>query len=165
MMNSFGVANGGVYSDKQLEDITAYILSVQTGDLPEVEAFVGRSGEDLFGDNCARCHGVQAEGYVGPQLLNVFERYGWDPDDDGSLEQARAAILDTLINGRNVPGQAPMPAYSGVITEEAMVAIIDHLESFQVTGGPRSGQIGGTVDDAVDDTTADATDDTSEGSS
>ncbi len=157
-MNAFGVANGGVYSDQQLEAITAYILSVQTGVLPEVEAFVGRSGDDLFDQHCARCHGPQAEGYVGPQLINVFERYGWDPDDEASLEQARAAILDTLRIGRNVPGEAPMPAYEGVITEEAMVAIVDYLESFQQTGGPRAGQIGGepTATDDADD--ADATD-------
>ena len=144
-MNAFGVANGGVYSDQQISAITTYILSVQTGLLPEVEAFVGRSGDDLFDQHCARCHGPAAEGYIGPQLLNVFERYGWNPDDEGSLDTARAAILDTLKVGRNVPGQAPMPSYEGVITEEAMVAIIDYLETFQQTGGPRAGVIGEVV--------------------
>lgn len=148
-MNAFGVANGGVYSDAQLDAITAYILSVQTGEIPEVEAFAGRSGDDLFAQHCARCHGQMAEGYVGPQLINVFERYGWDPEDERSREQARAAILDTLILGRNVPGQAPMPSYDGVITEEAMVAIIDYLETFQQTGGPRAGVIGEII--ATDD--------------
>jgi hypothetical protein len=71
--------------------IIAYILSVQTGEVDEIDAqaFVGRSGDDLFGANCARCHGPNAQGYVGPQLLNVFERYGWTPTTRDPRRPAR----------------------------------------------------------------------------
>jgi mono/diheme cytochrome c family protein len=144
-MQAFSVAAGASYSDNQLDQIVAYILSVQTGEVPQPEAasFVGRSGEDLFDSNCARCHGVNAEGRVGPQLLNFFERYDWTGEDDDSLQEARAVARQTILNGRYVPGQAPMPAFDQVLTDDAIEAIIDHLEAIQETGGPRFGQLGG----------------------
>lgn len=144
-MQGFSTAAGSVYSDFQLEAIIAYILSVQTGEVEQIDAqaFVGRSGDDIFGANCARCHGPNALGGAGPQLVNVFERYGWDRDNPDSAAGARDVIRHTLNNGRLVPGQAPMPAFGQTLTPEAIDAVVDYLESIQVTGGPRFGQIGG----------------------
>lgn len=144
-MQAFSTAAGGVYSDFQLEAIIAYILAVQTGEVEQVDAqaFVGRSGDDIFGAHCARCHGPNALGGVGPQLVNVFERYGWNPDDPDTVDGARDVIRHTLEYGRLVPGNAPMPAFAQVLTPEAIEQVIDYLESLQATGGPRYGQIGG----------------------
>ncbi|MEX0592139.1 MAG: c-type cytochrome [Nitriliruptoraceae bacterium] len=144
-MQGFSTDAGGVYSDFQLESIIAYILSVQTGEIDQIDAqaFVGRSGDDIFGANCARCHGLNALGGAGPQLVNVFERYGWDPANPDSLSAARQVVRHTIENGRVVPGKAPMPAFAQTLTPEAIEAVIDHLETIQVTGGPRVGQIGG----------------------
>jgi mono/diheme cytochrome c family protein len=142
-MQAFSVGSGGALSDNQLEAITAYILSVQTGELPQAIGFVGQSRDQLFGNHCARCHGANAQGYVGPQLQNVFERYGWSGQDDVSQAAARAAVRQAIVNGRIVPGQAPMPSYAGVLTDEAIDAIVDHLFAIQRTGGPSFGQIGG----------------------
>ena len=142
-MQAFSVGSGGSLSDNQLEQITAYILSVQTGELPRAQSFVGQSRDALFANNCARCHGEAGEGYVGPQLVNVFERYGWRPGDDASLEQARAAVRQAIVNGRLVPGKAPMPSFALDLTDEAIDAIVDHVASIQRTGGLSFGQIGG----------------------
>lgn len=142
-MAAFSIGSGGALSDNQLESITAYILSVQTGELPQATGFVGQSRDTLFANNCARCHGENAEGYIGPQLLNVFERYGWRPGDDASLEQAKAAVKQALVNGRIVPGQAPMPSFALTLTDEALDELVEHLAGIQVTGGPAFGQIGG----------------------
>ncbi|MFA9432696.1 c-type cytochrome [Egicoccus sp. AB-alg2] len=149
-MPAFGVGEGGQYSDQQLQALLAYILSVQTGEVTaeegtvdEAQAFEGASGEDIFAANCARCHGQNGEGYVGPQLLNVFERYGGQEGDEASIEQARAVVRDAVLNGRLVPGKAPMPSFAGVLSDDAIEAVIDHIEGFQETGGPRFGQIGG----------------------
>jgi mono/diheme cytochrome c family protein len=151
-MPAFGVGAGGQYSDNQLSQMATYILSVQTGETPEpdAQAFVGRSGEDLFADNCARCHGEDGQGVVGPSLLNLYERYGVDPDADDT-EQARAVARQAIVQGRNVPGKAPMPSFSQVLTDDAIEAVIDHIEGFQTTGGPRYGQIGGDPSPEGDD--------------
>ncbi len=142
-MPAFGVGAGGQYSDNELNQIATYILSVQTGELPQVDAqaFVGRSGEDLFADNCARCHGAEGQGVVGPDLQGVYERYGVDPDEDP--EQARAVIRQAVEQGRLVPGNTPMPSFRQVLSDDAIEAVIDHIESFQTTGGPAFGQLGG----------------------
>jgi mono/diheme cytochrome c family protein len=150
-MPAFSVGQGGAMSDQQIQALVAYILSVQTGELPEAQAFVGASEEEIFDVNCARCHGPGAEGYVGPQLLNVYERFGWDPDDPDSLEAARAAVRQTIVVGRNVPGQAPMPGFGQVLTDDAIDAVLRYLEDIQETGGPRFGQIGGDPARAEED--------------
>jgi mono/diheme cytochrome c family protein len=142
-MAAFSTGSGGSLSDNQLDQITAYILSVQTGELPQAQSFVGQSRDALFANNCARCHGEAGEGYIGPQLQNVFERYGWREGDDASLAEAREAVRHAIVVGRLVPGQAPMPSFALDLTDEAIDAIIDHVASFQRTGGPASAQIGG----------------------
>jgi len=142
-MQAFSVGSGGALSDNQLEAITAYILSVQTGELPQVQSFVGQSRDALFANNCARCHGENAQGYIGPQLINVLERYGWSGEDDETLVAAKAAVRQALINGRLVPGQAPMPSFRGVLSDEAIDELVEYIVSFQRTGGPSFGQIGG----------------------
>jgi mono/diheme cytochrome c family protein len=154
-MQPFSTKSGGSLSANQVDQLIAYILSVQTGEVPEVDAqaFVGRSGDDLFADNCARCHGQQAQGYVGPQLINVFERYGWDGEgDEAGLENARAAVRQAIRDGRYVPGNTTMPAFDQTLTDDAIDAIVEYLESFQTTGGPAFGQLGGDpVIDGEDD--------------
>jgi mono/diheme cytochrome c family protein len=104
-MQAFSTLSGGSLSDNQVDQLIAYILSVQTGELPEATSYVGASGEDVFANECARCHGQQAEGRVGPQLINVFERYGWTGEDDASLEEAREVVRHVLANGRMVPAR------------------------------------------------------------
>ena len=157
-MPAFSVAQGGSLSDNQIEQIAAYILSVQTGEVPEAEEFVGRSGEDVFKNSCAQCHGPNAEGGVGPQLINVFERYGWSGEDDDTLQPARDHVEYVVRNGVYIVGQASMPSFEQQLTDDAIEAVIDHLERIQETGGPRTGQIGGSLttgdtdgDDAEDD--------------
>jgi cbb3-type cytochrome c oxidase subunit III len=150
-MPEFGTAAGGSLSDFQIDAIVAYILSVQTGELPDAEAFEGASGDDVFDNNCARCHGDQAQGAVGPQLLNVYERFGGDPDDPESMETARAAVRDAIEEGRWVPGTAAMPPFGRMLSDDAIEAVLDHLEELQETGGPRAGQLGGDPAPGDDD--------------
>ena len=141
-MQGFSEATGGALNDQQLEAMATYILSIQTGELPEAEAFVGASGDDIFQANCARCHGEDAQGFVGPQLVNVFERYGWDPDDEESLENARGAVTDAIVTGRAVPNKADMPPFGQTLSDDAIERLVDHLEDLQQTGGPSYAQLG-----------------------
>lgn len=150
-MPAWGTAYKGPLNDQQIASIVDYVLSIQTGEVPkpDPQAFAGMSGEEIFADNCARCHGQEAQGRVGPSLLNVLERFGWSPGDPETLREAREAIRSTLLTGRNVPGSPPnMPSFADVLTEDAVTAVIDYLESIQQTGGPRVGQIGETAGDS-----------------
>ncbi|MBW3657350.1 MAG: cytochrome c [Actinobacteria bacterium] len=161
-MPAWGSAYNGPMNDQQIDAITNYILSIQTGELPEAQAFAGAQGEDLFGTHCARCHGADAEGYIGPQLINIFERYGATEGDEASIEEVREHIRFTILTGRNVPGHTPMPPFEGVLSDEAIEELIAYIESLQQTGGPAYGQIGGDPGD--DDDAGDAQADTTDGS-
>jgi mono/diheme cytochrome c family protein len=149
-MQAFSVGSGGALSDNQLERSPPTSCRCRPASCRRRTGFVGQSRDALFANNCARCHGENAEGYIGPQLLNVFERYGWRPGDDASLEQAKAAVKQAIVNGRLVPGQAPMPSFALELTDEAIDQIVEHLASIQVTGGPSFGQIGGDPVPAAD---------------
>lgn len=66
-------------------------------------------GQQVFDDNCARCHGPEGEGGVGPQLGGgaVVENY---PDIEDQL---------TVIRG----GRNGMPAWEGQLSPEEIEAV------------------------------------------
>lgn len=143
-MPAWGSDYQGPMNDFQIEAIVTYLLSIQTGEVEaEARAFSDATGGEIFENSCARCHGFDAEGRVGPSLIGVFDRYGGDPDDPGSMEEARAAIRDTILHGRLVPSIGIMPPFENELTDDAIEKLLDHLESIQEPGGTWYGQPGG----------------------
>jgi mono/diheme cytochrome c family protein len=130
-MPAWGAAYQGPMNDQQIEALTKYILSIQTGEVPEAQAYVGASGRDVFMDNCARCHGQQAEGRVGPSLTEVFYRYGAVQGEADAIASAEDAIRSTLYRGRQVPTGAPMPSFADSLTDDAIERVIEYLKSIQ----------------------------------
>lgn len=133
-MPAWGAFYGGAMNDQQIERIVDYILSIQTGQVPEPQAFTGASGEEIFDVNCARCHGEDASGElpgggttVGPSLLDEFARFGAAEDPAA----ARAAVRDTIVEGRILPTGANMPAWGDALTPDAIDRIVEYLESIQ----------------------------------
>lgn len=100
--------------------------------------------ENLAGKECARCHGVKAEGGTNdflnpdtgqrslvqvPELQGVFARYEEPPP---GFEDARTFIYETIERGR--PG-TDMPTwgnkFGGPLTEQEIDDIVNWLESIQ----------------------------------
>lgn len=153
-MPAWGTAYNGALNDFQINQIVRYILSIQNDQVPEVDAaaFAGQSGMQLYANNCARCHGDNLQGQVGPRLDTIYERYNADLDDPGTFEPVRATILGTLMNGRSVPAVGQMPSFADELPPDAMESIIDYIESQQVAGGLPYAQVGpaaGPDDDAT----------------
>ncbi|MBY5161082.1 c-type cytochrome [Salsipaludibacter albus] len=146
----------GPMNDQQINDLVTYLLSIQIDEVEPIdaEAFAGASGGDIFANNCARCHGDNLEGRVGPNLTNIYERYGADLEDPATFGPVRETIEQTLINGRLVPGVGVMPSFKDTLPEDAIQAVIDHIESQQVPGGERFGQVGGPPAAATGETEA-----------
>lgn len=138
-MPVWGSAFGGPLTDQQINEITDYILSQQTGEVVEAQN-VAASGEELFLGNCAKCHGEKGDGlYVpeegeegdpelrpGPSLIGVFERH------------SEEAILGILHNGIYLGTGVVMPPWqNGYMypdaryADEDLQAIIDHLRTLQ----------------------------------
>lgn len=131
-MPTWGAAYGGPMTDFQIEAITDWILANQEGDVTEASAALNEdgtevSGEDLYQQNCARCHGANLEGIVGPTLQGVFERH------------SEETILGILQNGINITGSGMvMPPwqeaymYPGArYDDDALTRIIDYLREAQ----------------------------------
>ncbi|MFT5563839.1 MAG: mono/diheme cytochrome c family protein [Myxococcota bacterium] len=139
-MPAWGSRYSGPMNDQELQVITTYLLAIQTGELvaPDAQAFVGQSGEELYQNNCARCHGADANGRVGPNLRIMFDQFGANSGANAvavaaSTEQARLAVRYILNNGLYVPTGAPMPSFANVLTEDALEVLLDYLASIQVT--------------------------------
>lgn len=82
----------------------------------EVALKIGSSG---FNQNCARCHGLQAvSGGLAPDL-----RY---------LDKAEAGdewFINRIRHGYTQNGMTKMPAFEGILSQEAMWAIRTYLDS------------------------------------
>lgn len=130
-MPAWGRAFDGPLVDEQIQNIVTWILANQVDPegedaVAEATAAPGQSGEDLFQDNCAKCHGSDLQGGVGPSLIGVFDRH--------SEEQ----ILAILRHGIVVPTGAIMPPWQdgymypdARYTDEALRRIIDYLRDEQ----------------------------------
>ncbi|MBW3576815.1 MAG: c-type cytochrome [Actinobacteria bacterium] len=136
-MPAWSAAYGGAMNDQQIESIVAYLLSIQVDKVEEPQAFRGAGGAEIFDANCVRCHGPGGSGQradgpaPAPELIHEFARYGADgtPENDRA---AREAVRHTIEEGRRVPGGLPpMPAWQGVLTEDAITRLVDYLQSIQ----------------------------------
>lgn len=135
-MPTWGSAYGGPMTDQQIANITDWILSQQTGEIEEV-ASVAFTGEELYTNNCARCHGENANGLYtpdegdpelrpGPSLVGVFERH------------SEATVLGILQNGIYLATGVSMPPWqTGYMYPDArytdgdLQSIIDYIKELQ----------------------------------
>lgn len=82
----------------------------------QVAITIGSSG---YNQNCARCHGLQAiSGGLAPDLR--FLEKGKEGDD---------VFVERMRHGAIIQGVTKMPAFDGVLSQEAMWAIRSYLES------------------------------------
>ena len=90
-------------------------------------------GSAAYGQNCARCHGLDAvSGGIAPNLRAL-------DNDCASLKEARKReacvkendgyYLTTVRHGRSRNGAVYMPPFEGTFDQEAMWAIKTYLES------------------------------------
>ncbi len=82
----------------------------------ELATKIGASG---FNQNCARCHGIEAEsGGIAPDLRYL------DKGEDGD-----AWFINRIRHGYTQNGITKMPAFEGILSQEAMWSIRTYLDS------------------------------------
>lgn len=125
-MPAWGSEFGGPLTDQQISDITDWLLVNQKAEVAEADPASSMSGKQLFQQNCAKCHGENLEGFVGPSLVGVFERHN---------EQT---VLGILRNGIFLANGVSMPPWqSGYMyedaryTDAALKRIVEYLKSQQ----------------------------------
>ncbi len=87
----------------------ALVLAACGGDSEPGGGGEESQGETVYSANCARCHGPDGEGGVGPQL------------GDGAVEEnlTLEEHTEVVTNGRN-----GMPAWEGQLTPEEIDAVV-----------------------------------------
>lgn len=131
-MPAWGLAYDGPMTDFQIEAIADWLLANQEAEVAEASPAVNEetgevvTGEDLYQQNCARCHGGELQGVVGPSLIGVTERHSDE------------TILNILRNGILINPGAFMPPWQeawlypdGRYDDDALQRIVDYLGSAQ----------------------------------
>lgn len=81
------------------------------------------SGAATFKQSCSPCHGMQAQGLIGPNLTDGFWLHGAKPTD----------ILKTVSTGVAAKG---MPAWEPVLGEERIEAVVAFVLTVKNTNVP-----------------------------
>lgn len=130
-MPTWGAGFGGSLNDQQIDDMVNWILANQVDEVQQAQPASNMTGEQLFQGNCAKCHGQNLEGVVGPALTNVFAKHSED------------TILAILRNGIYVPTGALMPPWQNGYTypdarydDDALRRIVEYLKSRQTGAAP-----------------------------
>jgi len=76
-----------------------------------------RNGAEVYRASCARCHGADGGGGIGPSLRGVAERLS--PEDQ----------LGVVVNGRNM-----MPRFDSVLSEPDILAVVRYQR--EILSGP-----------------------------
>jgi cytochrome c-550 PedF len=78
-----------------------------------------RVGESGYAKNCARCHGLHAvSGGMSPELRTMDSDKGNDK-----------IFLEITLRGKTRNGKEYMPAFRGIMAQEAIWAIRSYIES------------------------------------
>jgi mono/diheme cytochrome c family protein len=155
-MPAWGTQGGGAMNEQQIEDLVAYLQSIQlkSADAKKAAAQYGTDGAKIFGAYCARCHtkgwsydepDLTGGGAYGPNITNGSEiRQFPDPADqekcvsDGAEYGKPYGVrgIGNLAPVRQAgadPGAAwpggGMPFFSNMLTPEQIKAVVAYERS------------------------------------
>ena len=109
---------------------------------PVLAARVNGAGQQLFGDNCAACHGREAAGARGfPNLVD--NAWLWGNSEAVIMETLRVGINSTHPETR----VAQMPAFGkdALLTPAEVDAVVSHTRSLSSATGPATGTTGAAL--------------------
>jgi mono/diheme cytochrome c family protein len=129
----------GLLSDRELDDLVAFVKAVSDLEKPEEDAAeAGRQLAQSYG--CFNCHGPQGRGSM--PNVRAFKGYipAWDGRDFPELARDDAEIREWILEGgtRRLMGNPlarwflerqpiKMPAYRGHIKDEEVDRLIDYI--------------------------------------
>jgi mono/diheme cytochrome c family protein len=124
----------------------------ELGRLPEATSHAVATqrefGQRNFEQYCSRCHGLAAEGALGPSLADLFQRKGpGSPafDQPGTGIKAKFGTLRNYVESTISSGvrDTPMPAWSiqfgGPMRQDQVKAVAEYVMSLQ--GADKSGSL------------------------
>jgi cbb3-type cytochrome c oxidase subunit III len=122
-MSPFGSTYGGPLDDDALDALVAFIRSWEQKPPVELPPEVAtpaaaRTGEEIYAEVCAQCHGPKGEGGIGPALS--------DPKfQSGTTDQE---IFDTISKGHK---STPMIAWGDVLSSDQMQQLVAFIRQLK----------------------------------
>jgi mono/diheme cytochrome c family protein len=123
------------------EDLTA--MAVYLKDLPQDESVpdtgnpvASRTGADIYGEQCAQCHGKKGEGVAGAYPALAGNR--------AVLMRSAANAVQVILHGGFAPATTGnprpfgMPPYKLVLDDRSVAAVLTHIRS---SWGNRAGAV------------------------
>lgn len=87
-------------------------------------------GKQIFADNCAQCHGDQAQGAPNWRKRDADGFYPAPPlNGSGHGWHHSTEVLSNVINNGSVPGQGKMPGWEGKLSAQEVSAVIAWFQS------------------------------------
>jgi mono/diheme cytochrome c family protein len=131
-MSPFGVSAGGPLDGEQIEAIVAFLRSWEMDPPvefpPEVRiSTVSLSGDQIYADLCAQCHGEFGEGLIGP----AFD------DSDFQASFTDQELFDSINSGHEATA---MIAWGEVLNSEQIEDLVSFIRQLRLaaSGGPVS---------------------------
>ncbi|TAK11251.1 MAG: c-type cytochrome [Anaerolineae bacterium] len=130
-MSPFGLAYGGPLDDANLDALVAFLRSWEANppvDLPpDVQSdTVSLTGGEIFATVCSQCHGINADGGVGPSLRTAAFQ----------SSNTSESIFNTINDGHE---NTAMIAWGGILSSQQIQDIVDFLLSLPESEGGQSG--------------------------
>lgn len=123
-MPTWGAEFGGPLTVQELDDIVNWLESIQ--EEPQVEA--DASGQQIFNQFCAACHGAGGAGGSGPSMQggSTVAQFPEVADHEAFVKSGSAAGAPYGTSGT---GTGAMPSWEGILTDEQITKVVEYERS------------------------------------
>jgi mono/diheme cytochrome c family protein len=139
-MRRVELLSGGVLA--LVAGLAAWVMAAEGQSIPEGLTFLGTPvtaeqvalGQDLYGANCASCHGANLEGQPDWRRRNENGRMPAPPHDESGHTWHHADrqlfTITKLGVSAIVPGyESDMPAFEGILSDDEIAAVLAFIKS------------------------------------
>jgi mono/diheme cytochrome c family protein len=118
--------DNGAGTDKQAVNA----MAVPSAPPRQVDAAQLALGKQVFADNCASCHGAQAQGAENWRKVDADGDYPAPPlNGSGHAWHHSVEVLTNIVRNGSPLGKGKMPAWQGKLDEKQIVASIAWVQS------------------------------------
>ncbi|MDQ4148436.1 MAG: cytochrome c [Actinomycetota bacterium] len=123
-MPTWGVEFGGPLTDQEVEDIINWLESIQK----EAEVGAGATGDQIFTQFCATCHGIGGAGGSAPAMRGGSETRQF-PDIEEQIRFVSEGSKPGQPYGTSGMGTGGMPGWQGTLTPEQIRMVVEYERS------------------------------------
>lgn len=120
-MPTWGNKFGGPLTEQEIDDIVNWLESIQQ----EAEVQEGATGDQIFSQNCATCHGPGGSGGSAPRMTGGAETNQF-PNIDDQIKFVSEGSKPGQPYGTSGQGTGAMPSWQGRMTEDQIRSVVEY---------------------------------------